>query len=239
MEFRPGSTMLKPVFRAALPAILLGACWLPLAHADIYTWTDDSGRMNLSNLTPPEGVKVTRVVHESAPKTAPRDEPARDALREAEVQVLAERVRQLQYEVELAKRPVPQQVEYRVVPPPPIIQYFSPPEAQYAAAAPPVYSGCDFGFDCGFGWGSGFYPANFVALTTMFVKLDGLGAGVTERVRGAARTVFRAGDGRPIVETWLVPGMGHAWSGGDPRGTHTDPAGPDATEDMLRFLVDE
>jgi poly(hydroxyalkanoate) depolymerase family esterase len=82
-------------------------------------------------------------------------------------------------------------------------------------------------------------PANFVALTTMFVKLDGLAAGVTEPVRGAVRTVFRAGDGRPVVETWLVPGMGHAWSGGDPRGTHTYPAGPDATEDMLRFLVDE
>ena len=197
MEFRPGSTMLKPVFRAALPAILLGACGLPLAHADIYTWTDDSGRMNLSNLTPPEGVKVTRVVHESAPKTAPRDEPARDALREAEVQVLAERVRQLQYEVELAKRPVPQQVEYRVVPPPPIIQYFSPPEAQYAAAAPPVYSGCDFGFDCGFGWGSGFYPANFVALGSVPYRRG-------HPIRGNG----------PFVPRPHVPGGGHTapWS---------------------------
>jgi hypothetical protein len=32
--------------------------------------------------------------------------------------------------------------------------------------------------------------------------------------------------------------MGHAWSGGDARGSHTFPPGPDATEAMLRFLVD-
>ncbi|MET0682393.1 MAG: DUF4124 domain-containing protein [Casimicrobiaceae bacterium] len=153
------------LLRKALPALLAFACGLPLAHADIYTWTDESGRVNLSNLTPPEGVKVTRVVRESAPKVAPpREEAARDALRDAEVQVLAERVRQLQHEVELAKRPAPQPVEYRVMPAPPIIQYFPPPEVQYVAAAPPQYGGCDFGFDCGFGWSPGFYPANFVVL---------------------------------------------------------------------------
>ena len=37
------------------------------------------------------------------------------------------------------------------------------------------------------------------------------------------------------LERRLVPGMGHAWSGGDPRGSHTYPPGPDA---MLRFLVE-
>ena len=150
------------LLRKALLSLLAFACALPVVHADIYTWTDDTGRVNLSNLTPPEGVKVTRVVRESAPKAAPREEPARDALRDAEVQALAERVRQLQYEVELAKRPVPQQVEYRPMPAPPIIQYFAPPEPQYVAAAPPAYGGCDFGFDCALGWGSGFYPASFV-----------------------------------------------------------------------------
>ncbi len=43
-------------------------------------------------------------------------------------------------------------------------------------------------------------------------------------------------DGRPVVEYWLVSGLGHAWSGGDPAGSHTDPRGPDATEVMHRFL---
>src|SRR6185369_4471549 len=111
------------LLRKGLPALLAFACGLPVAHAEIYTWTDESGRVNLSNLTPPTGVKVTRVVRESAPKVAsatPREEVARDTLRDAEVQVLAERVRQLQYEVELAKRPVPQPVEYRGPPAPPI-----------------------------------------------------------------------------------------------------------------------
>jgi hypothetical protein len=31
--------------------------------------------------------------------------------------------------------------------------------------------------------------------------------------------------------------MGHAWSGGDVRGTHTYPPGPPATERMLEFLL--
>jgi poly(3-hydroxybutyrate) depolymerase len=63
-------------------------------------------------------------------------------------------------------------------------------------------------------------------------------SGVTELVDGALRTVHRTRDGWPVVETWLVSGMGHAWSGGDPRGSHTYPAGPDATEAMLRVLLD-
>ena len=95
-------------------------------------------------------------------------------------------------------------------------------------------------------------PANLTALTTMFLRLHGLvpiapargaapprePAGATETVDGAVRTVYRSREGRPVVETWLVSGMGHAWSGGDPRGSHTSPAGPDATEAMLRFLLD-
>ena len=46
--------------RKALPALLAFACGLPVAHADIYTWTDESGRVNISNLTPPDGARVTR-----------------------------------------------------------------------------------------------------------------------------------------------------------------------------------
>jgi poly(3-hydroxybutyrate) depolymerase len=37
-------------------------------------------------------------------------------------------------------------------------------------------------------------------------------------------------------ELWRVAGLGHAWSGGDPRGGHADAAGPDATAEMLRFF---
>ncbi len=160
--------MLNPLVRRMFPALLAGLCAVPLAHADIYQWTDEKGRVNVSNLAPPEGVHVSRVVRETVPNVAPREDPARDALREAEVRVLAERVRQLQDEVELAKRPAPQMVEYRMVPAPPVIQYIQAPPAQYAMAPQPVYGGCDFDyFDCGLGWSSGFYPGTYVVVSPM------------------------------------------------------------------------
>lgn len=54
--------------------------------------------------------------------------------------------------------------------------------------------------------------------------------------RGATRQVYRTADGRTVAEGWSVHGLGHAWSGGDPTGSHTDPAGPDASGQMLRFF---
>ena len=54
--------------------------------------------------------------------------------------------------------------------------------------------------------------------------------------RDATRYVYRTPDGRTIAEGWSVHGLGHAWSGGDPAGSHTDPAGPDASAEMLRFF---
>jgi poly(hydroxyalkanoate) depolymerase family esterase len=79
--------------------------------------------------------------------------------------------------------------------------------------------------------------ANLTALETMFARLLGVSGGVTTGERGAVRAVYRDRRGTPVLETWLVPAMGHAWSGGDPRAGHTWPPGPPATDRMLDFLL--
>jgi poly(hydroxyalkanoate) depolymerase family esterase len=79
-------------------------------------------------------------------------------------------------------------------------------------------------------------PANLAALATMFVQVIGAGEPVSADREGATRSVYSV-RGKSVLETWLVAGMEHAWSGGDPRGTHTFPPGPRASEHMLEFLI--
>ena len=54
--------------------------------------------------------------------------------------------------------------------------------------------------------------------------------------RACVRTTYRA-DGRTIAESIIVAGGGHAWFGGDPRGSYTDQSGPDASAELVRFFL--
>src|SRR3954453_2561705 len=60
--------------------------------------------------------------------------------------------------------------------------------------------------------------------------------GQSEGGTAYTRTVQEGEGGRPILEQWVLHGTGHAWSGGSQTGSYTDPRGPDASREMLRFF---
>ena len=80
--------------------------------------------------------------------------------------------------------------------------------------------------------------ASGVVLQKTEVAEDGLArAADAADNRDASRTVYRAADGKPYVEYWEVGSGPHAWSGGNPAGSFTDPQGPDASQAMLAFFL--
>ena len=157
-------SMMLALLRMTLAVVVAATFGLRCAHADIYTWVDSSGALNVSNLTPPDDARVLKIVHSS-------DDAARTS-----TQALTDRVRQLEDEVEKAKQ-LPPPLPYAPPPvmyapaAPPIVQYIveppAPPVVQYVVNDPAqAYTGCDPSwYGCGFGWGSGFYPSSVVVIS--------------------------------------------------------------------------
>ncbi len=52
------------------------------------------------------------------------------------------------------------------------------------------------------------------------------------------REIHKASDERTMMEHWIIHDVGHAWSGGSPLGSYTEPKGPDASREMLRFFLE-
>lgn len=80
---------------------------------------------------------------------------------------------------------------------------------------------------------------------------DALFAAAGVETRTALRTEGRSAGGRAFTcdradlpgaparaELWRIDGAGHAWSGGSAAGSYTDPAGPDASAEMVRFFLE-
>ena len=61
--------------------------------------------------------------------------------------------------------------------------------------------------------------------------------GPSGETRAYSRLVVEREDGTHGIEGWMIDGAQHAWSGGDPSGSYTDPRGPNASKAMVRFFL--
>jgi hypothetical protein len=168
MHIGVGSTtmMTRPRIRSLTAALgIVAALAWTSSWADVYTWTDSTGKLNLSNRPPPDDAHVISVYRED-PAVHASAEAARAAMRAEEVAALNERVTQLERDLDAAsQRPPPAPVVYTLPAPPPAPY---PPVVMQTIVVPgtPTYS------DCGNPWGNctyagdfGFYPGGIVVVS--------------------------------------------------------------------------
>ena len=89
------------------------------------------------------------------------------------------------------------------------------------------------------------HPTNADRIVARQSHQDGAAARTTRsehapsgETRGYRKLVTAGEDGTRVLECWIVDGAEHAWSGGRPTGTYTDPRGPDASAAMVDFFLD-
>ena len=87
------------------------------------------------------------------------------------------------------------------------------------------------------------HPDNIAQIHAAFAaspRLAGARRLETEGVSAGGRryscTALLDAEGRSLAEDWSIAGVGHAWSGGSAQGSYPDPAGPDASAEMMRFF---
>jgi poly(hydroxyalkanoate) depolymerase family esterase len=86
------------------------------------------------------------------------------------------------------------------------------------------------------------HPENGTAVMSQALQaMPGLRAttrqGIADGGHPYRTTVHHLPDGRSLAEHWQIEDAGHAWAGGHSAGSYTDPKGPDASHQMIRFFL--